>query len=280
MKNTLKNTYLGILLLLALFGGCSKCKKDIDPCIGYKPFSADFTIGENISYGRNSKFVETDTIFEGQLVTFEAKQEMDSYEWKVGADPRVWTTKKFSLSFFGYLNNDIFEPTTVSITLRAKRAKKEIDNTCNPSTKEEETMTRKIVIIPYSLRDLNTGKPFTQSPIVGSYEGTLLSAPSDKFMVDIKYKYDQQTGDEYYYFTNLNKGCNPLYTRETDKYWSRLETHYTAAVYDDCCILANGCNRLQELIFFLNPTKDSITAYYKAGLNPQTDYVFKGKRIR
>jgi predicted Abi (CAAX) family protease len=40
-----------ISVLLLLFGGCQKCKKDPapDPCLGYKPMSADFRMIQTLN---------------------------------------------------------------------------------------------------------------------------------------------------------------------------------------------------------------------------------------
>ena len=71
MKKPLKYTFIGVLLLLTLFGGCSKCKKEVkpDPCAGYKSFSADFKMTEKLQTFNMSQIIEVDTVLENNLFT-------------------------------------------------------------------------------------------------------------------------------------------------------------------------------------------------------------------
>ena len=144
---TMKYTIF-ISVWLLLFGGCQKCKKDPapDPCLGYKPMNADFKMTQTLSLSYNNerpdwvKNLEVDTVLAGAFVNFEANQDLDVYEWRVGNDNRTWNTKKFSLSFFALADEGIRVPVSINITLKGKRTKTEKDSICNKNPKYEETI--------------------------------------------------------------------------------------------------------------------------------------------
>ena len=95
------------LVLLAMVGvfvfsleGCDH-HHDPDPCLALEPVTAKFSVKEPIA---DTTFV-TDTVFAGAPTIFEADQEYTSYLWRVGNDPRTWTTKVFSLTYNEALGN-------------------------------------------------------------------------------------------------------------------------------------------------------------------------------
>jgi hypothetical protein len=267
MKNILK-LYGTIALVALLFGSCHK-NPEPDPCKDYKPFSADFTMTEIIKGYQLSETIESDTVSEGDLVTFSAKQDLDKYEWKIGEDPRTWNTKTVSLSFYGYPDNYILKPLTINITLKGKRAKKDIDNVCTTNIKEEGSITRKLVVMPLT----------TKPAILGKYEGFELSNPDKKFVLEIGFIYSGvQEGNMY--VNNLYDGC-VMKCCYPEIYTMTLEQRYTSGLYtgdlfrDDKCDLSSP----GEAIFFLNSAKDSITARYRI-LGRTEVSTFKGKRIK
>lgn len=106
---------VGIAVLIA--SGCKdKCKDPTDPdcpnynpCHDFEPASAEFKMLDipTPTYNwscdgqppRNLEF-EVDTIFGIDTeITFRALHQADKYEWRVGSDARVWTTKEFALTF-------------------------------------------------------------------------------------------------------------------------------------------------------------------------------------
>ena len=281
MKNTLKLTHISILLLILLFGGCQKCKKEVkpDPCIGYKPFSADFKMTEMLKTYNTTQIVEVDTVLEGQLVNFEANQDLDSYEWKIGFDGRTWSEKKVSLRFFGQNNNYLNIPFTITVTLKGNRIRKEIDSICSPNIKvTEESITKKLVVMPYNLISNTITKP----ALLGEYEGFEVSKPNEKFIVKIKWADNAPSGRATPYFDNLNNGCKPLttYPQYSNQYDSSIDTHYSSGTASYVGVHDN-CNYLDDFVFFLNLKKDSLTVKYRSGVGvPLVLYEFKGKRIK
>ena len=106
---------VGVAILCA--SGCKdKCKDPTDPdcanyapCHNFEPANAAFKMLDipvpTYSWScdgqapRNLEF-EVDTIFGIDTeITFRALHQADKYEWRVGSDARVWTTKEFALTF-------------------------------------------------------------------------------------------------------------------------------------------------------------------------------------
>lgn len=107
--------FIGVAILCAT--GCKdKCEDptnpdcpNYDPCHNFEPANAAFKMLDipvplyNWSCDgqapRNLEF-EVDTIFGTDTeITFRALHQADKYEWRVGTDARVWTTKEFELTF-------------------------------------------------------------------------------------------------------------------------------------------------------------------------------------
>lgn len=171
--------------LLQLFG----CGGDPepDPCLDKKPVKADFTIGELISFFGGNKpdtIVLSDTVLTGNFIVFNALDNYESYEWRVGDDPRVFNTKQLKLLF------QFPETLTVSLTVKGKALKN-----CFPDDDGMDTQVRKIVVID---RKLN--------PIFGQYEGAIISNPGDVFKVEVVHDafFDQIN------IININKNCYPI----------------------------------------------------------------------
>ncbi|MGZ5282879.1 MAG: hypothetical protein ACXWEY_11440 [Bacteroidia bacterium] len=121
------------------------------------------------------KYFDSDTIFVGQQVKFSAKNEMDTYYWKVGQDERSWDKKEFALYFE--------ETGVVEIMLVTY---KEANANCN-SAKEYDTVRRKLHIIAVKF---NEDFPFT---LIGKYEGANTDKPNEKFIITIAY---EKAGDQ------------------------------------------------------------------------------------
>ena len=232
------------------------------------------------------KEVEVDTVFEGSLVSFEATQTLDSYEWRVGGDSRTWNTKKFSLSFLGYLNNNITFPVSIDIILKGKRTKTEKDSLCNKQPKYEETITKRLVILPHN-SDTNDYRYYTNPAFLGEYEGYSSDKPTEKYTMKIATDPDMK---DIVYFDNFNNGC-----RASNKsgYYNPgfYDISYTAGtskgISEGSGLWAN-CN-LYFSIFSLNKAKDSINIIYtknESAIQPSDPkkhfktYTFKGKKIK
>jgi hypothetical protein len=108
-------------ILLTAIAGCKDSptppSESTDPCATKKPVSAEFIMIETGGFWQ-AVSSETDTTIIGSRVTFQALQDCDSYEWKVGTDKRTWSSKSFTLLFNDFLESEL--PARVSIRLIAK----------------------------------------------------------------------------------------------------------------------------------------------------------------
>ncbi len=110
MKN--KFFILGILLAaICLFSPA--CKKpcfdpqnpdceDYDPCYGEKETSAAFGMYETIFCSFTDTMLRATDTTMGGYVQFIAQDFLEEYQWKVGQDARIFTTKSFRLNFTGF----------------------------------------------------------------------------------------------------------------------------------------------------------------------------------
>jgi hypothetical protein len=190
----MKNLFcLGILFTLLAASGCRKDCVDpadpecsnYDPCTGYVAADAGFrmlkipiaTLGWDCDgeEPRDLEF-ETDTIFAGGPVYFRADQEQAaglSYEWKIGADARTWTTREFELRFGQNAVGDI------PVTLMVEKAN---PLACGGTAYTRDTLTKNLHVkrIP---DDIYTGG--TWSPIFGRWEGRNTDDPTSIFQVEV-----------------------------------------------------------------------------------------------
>lgn len=159
------------LVLLAMVGvfvfsleGCDH-HHDPDPCLALEPVTAKFSVKEPIA---DTTFV-TDTVFAGAPTIFEADQEYTSYLWRVGNDPRTWTTKVFSLTYNEALGN-------VPVTLIVQKLP---NKTCFPKDNGIDTLVKTFYV-----------KQYVEGPskFVGSYEGSEKGSESSIYTVQIKYE--------------------------------------------------------------------------------------------
>lgn len=104
----------------------------------------------------------------GSLVTFKAdNDQMDTYEWNIGVDPRVFTGSRVPL---GFTNIDGELSTTLTVH-------KESKEDCIPEEEENVSLTKSIYF-----KVVDNIKDF---PIYGSYRGVNEDTPLDTFTVDI-----------------------------------------------------------------------------------------------
>lgn len=230
------------IALIAFWGGLiylSGCggDPDPDPCAGKKVMGGSFTMGESISnYGGIDTLIVSDTTITDNVVLFKADSDYVSYEWKIGEDPRVFTTKEVGLRFT--------EPeSSVQIRLIAKWT---ADKPCFPEDDGVDTVYKYLTVID---RRLN--------PIVGKYTGALVSDPQNIYTVEIKMnEYFDRT-----MLSNINEGCEAtsvnIETRFGYKIMNLSQSEGTK-FYSGPCKDPRGW-------FFLNQAGTELTGLYSFG---------------
>jgi hypothetical protein len=180
-----------LIISIAIYTACRK-KKD-RPCEGITKPSGQFQMQELIG---DTAFI-ADTVFRDNYVRFQATENYDGITWRVGSDPRIWTTKEFSLSFITALG-------TLPVTFTGT---KQTNLTCFPNDNGIYTSTQNLTMVE------QVDKPFvTISPLVGRYKGYFTDKPSDTLTVRMEYfdsaKYDVAiTGSKnFYWFSNMPNG--------------------------------------------------------------------------
>ena len=108
---------------------------------------------------QDEPFAYEDTMVGSPYVFFNSKTEYDSYTWKVGTDPRTWTTRKFELQFQNYFG-------TVDIVLVGRRRPRP---ECQPNDTGIDSFKRRITILPRN-----------SAPIFGRFMGNIIEAPSSQ----------------------------------------------------------------------------------------------------
>lgn len=148
---------LGVALVLVLLTlGCSPDEAPAPDCsAGVRP-SAN-PIEFYLEARQDEPFAYEDTMLSRANVFFNSKVEYDSYTWKVGTDPRVWTARKFELFFNNYVG-------TVDVVLVGRRRPRP---ECLPNDTGVDSFKRRITFIPDS-----------QPPIFGNYVGSILEMPT------------------------------------------------------------------------------------------------------
>jgi hypothetical protein len=191
--------------MLGLFFACRKkepqpeltsLKKSCD-CV--QEVNADFVVGETFF----DSIVDMDTIpiyidysynqqdITGCNVHFSAKfDNAESYEWRVGAEQKIRTDKKFNIYFYEAYG-------TISITLIVKAKPNLI---CHPNDDGIDTITKTITIT-------TERKPY----LWGKYSGYNLSDPSTIFTIEIDtftFQEPNNNGRIDYGIKNLPIGAN------------------------------------------------------------------------
>lgn len=177
--------------LIFIFG-CRK-KTEVNPCSLIKQPTADFSILELVG---DTSFI-ADTIFRDNVVTFKSSEPFESFNWKVGDDPRSFTNAEFNLTFFTSL-------VTIPITLTGKLRPNTV---CFPNDQGTYVNTKQFTTVEQFDKSL-----LRLSPMIGRYRGYFTDSPSDTFTVNFQYfdssKYDVMlTGRKnFYYLSNFPKG--------------------------------------------------------------------------
>ena len=267
MKNTLKLTHISILLLILLFGGCQKCKKEVkpDPCANTKRVTADFMISEIIPY-TDPYWLPNDTDTSGTLYTkFTALADDCEYEWTLGNE--IITTKSFS-------RRDFPIGVPIEITLKVKRPKDKITSQyleCFPGDKAMGEKTRTFVCQPPKIER-----------ITGKYYGVDTDRLNQQYLIEIYQQFYNPTyPDDFKYRTKgiPTQNCDLEY----DRYWGGYNQVFfdfgMATTYE----ATTAC--LTPKVLF-NFKKDSVIIRYWAQVQPGDNYetrvekIFKGKKIQ
>jgi hypothetical protein len=172
-----------LLLWGALIVAVASCRPEEvappDCTTGLKPSSNPIEF--YLEARRGEPFAYEDTMCGSPYVFFNSKTTYESYEWRVGTDPRVWTARRFELQFQNYVG-------TVDIRLIGRRkARPE----CQSGDVGIDTFTRRLTILPR-----------LDVPIFGRYNGTILEEPGAPFF-EIKVGDDFNLG----YIQNMPNGC-------------------------------------------------------------------------
>lgn len=170
---------------LIQLGGCGG-DPEPDPCLGKKITGGSFSMGEIITnYGGVDTLLLSDTVITDNFVVFRADSNYLSYDWKIGDDPRTFTTNEVSLFFREPISN-------LPIRLIAKWIP---NKKCFPEDDGIDTVYKYLSVIDKK-----------ENPIFGKYEGANKSNPNDIFRIEI-------THDIYFdkiNILNINKGCYPI----------------------------------------------------------------------
>ena len=257
------NVFIILLAAVLLFlnSCCKVCQDPANPdCENYDPcfreITANFKMGSWVEASIGHKYFEMDTCHRGTELTFEALDSSNvTYEWKIGTDPTVFTSRKFRLVFGS--------PAEIDVRLIVKKK----DN-CVSGASLIDTLTKRLVIRNTTERDIFNGK----------YHGYLESNIKDTFNITILNDPFQLS-----YIDGLPRGCDKHYP--ATQYFTQLslgaykdfevgEVDFSAGTGLDACTGISG---------WLNLGKDDTTLtidfkYYK-NLKKASDK-FIGKKIK
>jgi hypothetical protein len=268
---------LTFLVLLALLGAfmfsLEGCGDDSNPCKGKEPITAQFDVG--VDFLGLDTVIVGDTILAGSSIVFrsKSKEKYQSYEWKIGDDTRKFNTNEVKL----YFSEDLFPlPQSIEVKLKVQDS---FFEKCYPLSKGQDSVTRKIVIVP------------EQSTLVfGDYEGYLEENPSSRFVVSIRYC--DPVKKRSLCSNNIDLGCdNKLYTSEPYPYVDISYTYRVLHIGDsrssNFINSATGypginCNDPLGWLYF-GKSKNQVFIDYSTAVYPdskkRTKHRFVGKRI-
>lgn len=173
MKNSFFIFLFGIILISTI--GCKEDCTDetnincpnYDPCWREVPVSAEFSIMQGLAYNEHRRYFKGDTFTTG-FVRLQAVQKLDSYEWHIGSDNRVFSGQTVELDYG--LNTGWVDVTLVG--------KKNHRTGCLLDDDGIDTIQKSFYLVP---RDSLLLK--------GKYRGVSLSQPLDTFEFDFMYDY-------------------------------------------------------------------------------------------
>lgn len=250
--------FLSFVILMAF-----RCKKDVNPCVGLAPPTADFAIQE--------VFIDTafssDTVFRNNTINFTALRQYNSVLWKVGNDPRDFTTHSFNLFFPNFLG-------TIAVQFRGTGNANPL---CFPGDSGIYNGTKRVTIVEQFDR-----ATLTKSPLVGQYRGSFKTQPNDSFTIQIEYfdsaKYDISTmgSKNFYWISNIPRGYIDSTSEPARQYpelrnGMRPSMGYKSLVFGDYGAPSQG-RGYGALV-----GRDTLNVYYK---NVHTGIkIFTGRRI-
>ena len=246
------------LLGLTLFS-CKRDDKPVDPCRDAKLFEADFTIKEHVG----DSLVETDVVLAYNLVTIEAKEDYDSYEWSIGGDTRTYTSKSVTLRYL----DDAVGPIDVSLVAKKKPSE------CLPTDPGIDVVRKRFTVLPWG-----------QAPIIGRYRGYFGSdnARRDPQVVEVAFVPEEvmpgspPSAFGSFVFININKGCNPDAKHLTRTLERGARTIWYQGFVGEGCLNPSAWFGLQG-----NDTlKVSFSQKVNANVETRTADTFTGTRVR
>lgn len=252
------------LLFAALLLFISSCKKkhEANPCEGLTQPKAEFAFKEILT---DTAFY-ADTIFRDNYVNFVASKPYQSVLWKIGSDPRDFTSADFNLSFINFLG-----------TLNVNFTGKATPNTqCFPADNGVYAGMKQLTVVEQFEKPI-----LTLSPMIGRYRGAFTDKPSDTFTVRIEYfdstKYDVSlTGAKnFYWISNIPKGFRDTTSEKARQYPELSYGQYPEMGYKSLQF-GIGSN-IQSGRGFANLINDSLKIYYYNQLTGRK--MFIGKRI-
>lgn len=168
----MKNIFFVLLLGVGLISiySCDEDCDDVnnpmcpnyDPCYWERATNADFTITQGVGYNEQRRYFSSDTFMTG-FIRLQAVENLDSYEWHIGSDNRIFEGKTVELDYSPYTG-------WVDVMLIGKNAIKE---GCLPGDDGVDTVQKSFYLVPY-----NT------TLLTGKYKGVSLSQPLDTFEFD------------------------------------------------------------------------------------------------
>jgi hypothetical protein len=252
--------FLFCFFILSFIFSCEKEKEKVDPCKDVKPFKASFTMSEEVS---DSFFkIQDHKILYYSAVKFEADETYDSYEWKLGGDPRVWTSRSFQVRF---ANLDPF----VEVRLIAKKKA----NACFPNDRIIDTIT-----------DYFSVTPIRDAKIWGKYSGYFMKTPTEKDTFELRQFFSTQPNDPFpsnSRFINIPKGCNVI---PVNGFYANLSGGYGYAYFkfNDPSNYVCKCGG-PKAFGILNSDSIKIKFSYSPDINNSTfilSDIFIGKRVQ
>jgi len=146
-----------------------------DPCYGVMKTSAEFDILRKLSTADTTYWFSVDTLYNrsfgsGSIYYFKASEESETYQWRIGTDPTVYTTKDFSLAFENITG-------LIDIELIVSRTP---NTSCFPDDSGLDTIVKTIY-----------AKPFfdyqADAPLFGDFQGSCEHEPDSIFTMRIRH---------------------------------------------------------------------------------------------
>lgn len=191
MKNFITIFSLILFSIITISTACRK--KQDNPCKGLIMPSGQFVMKELVG---DTAFT-ADTVFRDNYVQFQALENYESVAWKLGSDPRDWSSPEFSLSFINAVG-------TIPISFKGMKTPNIF---CFPNDNGRYTSNKNLTMVEQVKKPL-----VTISPLAGRYKGYFTNNPSDTFTTRIDYfdstKYEVAvTGSKnFYWLSNMPKG--------------------------------------------------------------------------